>query len=278
MKDIIFHLTEIDFLEKIGNEFIIGIEGEKVVNNKDFYSLFKTETFFKVSNKGNKIGELPMSFQIKTGENVFLSAKIWKIMDVDFKSKKIEVIPTNDGKKPLFFGSSADTAHKIREKMLEILFSKGKFEFLDEMGQDCIDDLRKDFSAFKITNSQIERPVLLSNDNLTFYSFASSKINKTLHFILQQNSIESHYSDDSSSFAIKNLNRYFVLIIKQLNLESSNLDKALKELIEKNSGILDFSKWGQFLPIEYQVQLLKNNYFDFEECDSYLKNLKIVIN
>jgi len=278
MKDIIFHLTEIDFLEKIGNEFIIGIEGEKVVNNKEFYSLFKTETFFKVSNKGNKIGELPVSFQIKVDENIFLSARIWKIKDVDFKAKKIEVIPTNDGKKPLFFGNSADTAHKIREKMLEILFAKEEYDFLDEMGQDCIDDMRKDFSVFQLTNFTTERPLLLSNDNLTFYSFAGSKINKTISFILKYNGIENLYFDDSSSFVIKNLNSDFISVLKHLNFEKSDLDVALRELVETNPAVLDFSKWGQFLPVNYQIQLLKNNYFDFEETINFLQLLKVIKN
>ena len=93
LKKFLITLLKIDFLEKLQQEVIIGVEGEKVVNSRDFYSVFKTEENFKVVNAGNTIGEIPFSPQIVEDENILLAAKIWKIKFVDFKSKKIEVIP-----------------------------------------------------------------------------------------------------------------------------------------------------------------------------------------
>ena len=86
--EILKHLIEIDFLEKLQQEVIIGVEGEKIVNSRDFYSVFKTEENFKVVNAGNTIGEIPFSPQIIEDENILLSAKIWKIKFVDHKAKK----------------------------------------------------------------------------------------------------------------------------------------------------------------------------------------------
>lgn len=278
MKEIILHLTKIDFLEKLGSELIIGVEGEKVVNNKDFYSLFKTQTFFKVSNKGNKVGELQPSYQIKINENVFLSAKIWKIIDIDFKAKKIEVIATNDGNKPIFISDGADTASKIREKMLEILVSETKYDFLDETGQEVIDIERREFSAFQINNIQTDRPLLSSNEKLFFYSFTSSKINRTLHFIFNIIGIKNQLDDVKSSFKIEESNDDFISTLKALSLENINFDEALHELIENNTEILSFSKWAEFLPKKYQIEILKNNYFDFEACAVYLENLNCIKN
>jgi len=90
IESILNHLISVDFLEKLQHEVIIGIEGEKIVNSRDFYSVFKTEENFKVVNAGNTIGELPFSPQIIEDENILLAAKIWKIKFIDFKSKKIE--------------------------------------------------------------------------------------------------------------------------------------------------------------------------------------------
>lgn len=59
--EILNHLIEIDFLEKLQQEVIIGLEGEKIVNSRDFYSVFKTEENFKVTNAGRIIGEIPLS-------------------------------------------------------------------------------------------------------------------------------------------------------------------------------------------------------------------------
>lgn len=278
VQEIISHLTTIDFLEKLGNELIIGIEGEKVVNNKDFYSLFKTLTFFKVSSQGNKIGELPLSPQIIENENIYLAARIWKIIDIDHQSKKIEVIPANDGKKPLFFGDAADTAHKIRDKMLNVLVSREKYDFLDEAGQIMIDEMRKEFSVFNMGETGMERPLQLSDTHLTFYSFASSKINKTLSFMLKKAGIESTLDDSESSFKIKTSKTDFAAALKDLTIQSIDIDRALIELIEELPGMLDFSKWGIYLPIHFQAELLKDNYFDFKGCDEYLQNLNLIDN
>lgn len=276
-EEIINHLVEIDFLEKLGNELIIGVEGEKIVNDREFYSVFQTETFLKVSNNGVKIGELPMSYQLEEDENVFLAAKIWKITYVDFKAKKVEVIPTKDGKKPLFFGGGGDTAHKIREKMLEIVCSKTEISSLSENAESEIYDLRKDFEIFKIKNLETERPLLTSNDNLKFYSFADSKINRTIKFFLKTEGIECAYDELKSLFKFKIDSETFKSKIKNIS-NKNNINFALSIELDKSPELLDFSKWGQYLPLKYQIELLKNNYFDFKGCSDFLQNLSFVEN
>ncbi|MBE2281595.1 MAG: DEAD/DEAH box helicase, partial [Ignavibacteriaceae bacterium] len=69
IEQILNHLIGIDLLEKLRSEVIIGIEGEKIVNSRDFYSVFKTEENFKVVHSGNTVGEIPFSPQIIENEN-----------------------------------------------------------------------------------------------------------------------------------------------------------------------------------------------------------------
>ncbi|MBP2619215.1 DEAD/DEAH box helicase [Chryseobacterium jejuense] len=278
IEEIIIHLTALDFLEKLGNDLIIGIEGEEVVNRRDFYSLFETQIFFKVSSNGVKIGELPLSPQIRESENIYLSAKIWSIIDIDFKTKKIEVMPAKDGNKPTFFGDPADTAYRIREKMLEILISKDEYDFLDEMGREAIYDLRKEFSVFAIDDFKIERPLLTSNECLSFYSFTSSKINRTLRFILNALEVKNILHNEESLFEIEDHSSSELQIILKGIDRNQNMDQILIELLENTPEVIDFSKWGKYLPIRYQAALLKEKYFDFEGCYNYLQHLKFVEN
>ncbi len=277
-EEIIMHLVSVEFLEKLGTELIIGIEGEKLVNSRDFYSLFETQVFFKVSSNGVKIGELPLSPQIRENENIYLSAKIWSITDVDFKTKKIEVVPAKDGKRPTFFGEAADTAHRIREKMLEILISKESYDFLDDMGSEAIYELRKEFSVFTINDVKTERPLLTSNNTLSFYSFTSSRINRTLRFLLNILDIDPILHDEESLFEITGRSgNELITALKGID-RKQNINQMLTELLENSPGIIDFSKWGKYLPIQYQADLLKEKYFDFEGCYIYLQNLKFVEN
>ncbi|WP_079241663.1 DEAD/DEAH box helicase [Chryseobacterium indologenes] len=277
-EEIISHLIAIDFFEKLGNELIIGIDGEEVVNTKEFYSLFSTPVFFKVASNGVKIGELPLTPQIRIDENIYLSAKIWSIKDIDYQTKKIEVIPARDGKKPKFFGDAADTVHQIREKMFEILISKEQYEFLDDVAQQIIILLRSEFSSFTISDFKKERPLLEHNEKLTFYSFTSSRINRTIELLLNSLNIENVLDPQKSAFEIENYTTEELKIAFISSDIEQNINKILNDLLENRPEIIDFSKWGKYLPISYQVKLLKEKYFDFEGCKNYLQDLKIIKN
>ncbi|MDQ5922043.1 MAG: ATP-dependent helicase Lhr and Lhr-like helicase [Pseudomonadota bacterium] len=223
--EIIEHLIHNDLLEKIQDEVIIGLNGEKIVNNMDFYSVFQLEDDYKVSHGGNVIGQIPRTIQITDGENIFLAAKIWKIKSIDDKAKRIEVIRALDGKPPVFVGKGSAIVHpQIRRKMLEILFTQEEYDFLNPVCLDEIKVMRKKFSIFKIKDFDIYRPILINkimdktnsenrsventgientgientsvkntsvknvsvgNTRVDFYTFAGTLENNTLHLLFE---------------------------------------------------------------------------------------------
>lgn len=278
IEQILNHLIEIDFLEKLHQEVIIGVEGEKVVNSRDFYSVFKTEENFKVVNAGNKIGEVPFSPQIIEDENILLSAKIWKIKFVDHKAKKIEVIPTKDGKKPMFFGNSGLVHPKIREKMIEILYSKTDYDFLDKPSCDEIEILLKEFSVFNIQDLQSERPLLSSEKNLQLFTFTGTRINRTIKLLLDIAGIKNMLDDASSSFYIQDSKQELISKWNTIYIPLSNIDIHISKLLQINPALLDFSKWGVYLPENYKVKLIKDKYFDIEQTGKLLVTMKLIVN
>ncbi|MCW2117941.1 DEAD/DEAH box helicase [Flavobacterium sp. 7A] len=278
IEEILGHLIEIDFLEKIQQEVIIGIEGEKVVNSREFYSVFKTEENFKVVNAGNKIGEVPFSPQIIEDENILLSAKIWKIKYVDLKAKKIEVIPARDGKKPMFFGNSGEVHHKIREKTLEILYSEVNYDFLDELSSDELEIIRKDFSFFKIQDLEYDRPLLSSDKKIELFTFTGTRVNRTIQLLLNIAGITNMLDDASSSFYIQVAKKELISKWNSISLPLSDIDPHISTLLDSNPVLLDFSKWGIYLPKKYQVKLLKYKYFDINQTSKFVSNMKLIEN
>jgi len=278
IEQILNHLIEIDFLEKLQHEVIIGVEGEKIVNSRDFYSVFKTEENFKVVNAGNTIGEIPFSPQIIEDENILLSAKIWKIKFVDHKAKKIEVIPTKDGKKPMFFGGGATIHQRIREKMLEILYSKTDYDFLDQASCDEIEILRNDFSVFNIQNLQTDRPLLSAEKHLQLFTFTGTRINRTIQLLLNISGIKNILDDSSSSFDIEVSKQELISRWNSLTLPLGDIDIHISNLLQTNPALLDFSKWGLYLPENYQVKLIKDKYFDIEQTGEFLATMKLIQN
>jgi ATP-dependent Lhr-like helicase len=278
IEEILQHLIEIDFLEKLQHEVIIGVEGEKVVNSREFYSVFKTEENFKVVNAGNAIGQIPFSPQIIEDENILLSAKIWKIKFVDHKAKKIEVIPAKDGKKPMFFGGGALVHQKIREKMYEILYSKTEYNFLDEPSFDEIEMMRNDFAAFNIKDLQSERPLLTAEKHLQLFTFTGTRINRTIQLLLNIARIKNTLDDRSSSFDIEVPKQELISKWTYLSFPLTAIDTHISTLLETNPTLLDFSKWGIYLPKNYQIKLVRNKYFDIEQTKELLSTLKLINN
>jgi ATP-dependent helicase Lhr and Lhr-like helicase len=278
IEEILNHLIEIDYLEKLRYEVIIGVEGEKVVNNREFYSVFKTEESFKVVNAGNTIGQIPFSPQIIEDENLLLAARIWKIKFVDFKSKKIEVIPAKDGKKPIFFGSGGIINPRIREKMLEILFCSTNFDVLDEPSDDQIQELRKDFSVFDINDTQIERPLLSADKHLQLFTFTGTRINRTIQLLLNIAGIKNTLDDSCSGFNIEATKDVLINNFDKLTYPISEIDNHITDLLDNTPILLDFSKWGIYLPKKYQVKLIKDRYFDIENAEKLLNQMRIIGN
>lgn len=278
IEEILQHLIENDFLEKLQREVIIGVEGEKVVNSREFYSVFKTEENFKVSNAGNTIGEIPFSPQIIEEENIFLSAKIWKIKFVDHKTKKIEVIPAKDGKKPMFFGGGAVVHRKIREKMFEVLYSKTEYDFLDEPSFDEIELMRKDFAVFNIKVLQSERPLLTVEKHLQLFTFTGTRINRTIQLLLNIAGIKNTLDDSSSSFDIEDSKQELISKWNYLSFPLTDIDTHISTLLDTNPALLDFSKLGIYLPKSYQIKLVRNKYFDIEQTHELLSKVTLIHN
>jgi len=276
LNDLIEEAIKSDFLEKIQKELILGIEGEKIVNTKEFYSVFKTEPNFKVIHSGKKIGDIPFSPQVRIDENLLLAAKIWKIVDIDFNGEKIFVIPTRDGKKPMFFGGGGNIHSKIREAMLRILKSDEVYQELDENSSSVLDELRSDFKRFKIIDFANDRPLIQKEGKLLVYTFTGSKINKSLFFLIGLTNKGVSLDDHSSTFEIEIDKSDLKALIRDINQVFNQIDTYLISALEKNESLISFSKWGFYLPIKYKCEILKERYFDFEGAISLINNIKLI--
>lgn len=278
LRQIVDHLLETGMLEKIRNEVIIGIDGERIVNNKDFYSVFKTEENFKVVNAGNEIGEIPFSPLAIEDQNILLAAKVWKIRSIDIKTKRIEVVKASDGNKPLFFGTGGNTHPGVRQKMLEILKSDEQYEILDDPALAKLGEMRKEFSCFHITHIECDRPLHVENDKVSLYAFSGSVINRTLNYIIGLSGITSYLDTDSTELSLECSKDDFFDKWQDIDNMFSGIDAAINELIDATPGVMDFSKWMIHLPRSMQAALLKSQWFDIKGAREFAGKCNFIEN
>ena len=262
-----------DYLEIIQREVILGIEGENIVNSREFYSVFKTDPSFKVIFGGKKVGDIPFSPQVKIDANILLAANIWKIKDIDIKGGKIFVIRANDGKKPMFFGGGGNIHPRIREEMLRVLKSKESYPELNESSKSILEELRYDFKGFQVNSFKNDRPVINKENKLVIYTFTGTKINKSLHFLISLTGHEISLHDHDSSVELYISISEFNKLVAEVNNVYCAINGHLKLALEENESLLGFSKWGTYLPIKYKVAILKERYFDFERAIELINNM-----
>ncbi|MFD2099127.1 DEAD/DEAH box helicase [Flagellimonas iocasae] len=270
---ILEHGIKKDYLEEIQGELILGIEGEKIVNSREFYSVFKTESEFRIINAGRKIGQIPFSPQIKVGENILLAAKIWKINNIDFEGNKIDVVKAKDGKPPLFFGSGGEIQSSIRIEMLKILKTKVDYSELDETVNSKLNELRFDFKNFIIDDFDLDRPLIDKNDKTVWFTFSGTKVNRSIKYILQVLGVDVISNEDKSSLEIDLPIEEFKVLAKSIDFKHLNLENSLEQKLRENESYLNFSKWGEYLPMKYKVDILKERYFDFPKAFDFLRKV-----
>ena len=270
------HCLQQDYLEQIGPELILGLAGEALVNGRSFYSVFQTEPIFKVLHKGKKIGELPHSAQVNVDENILLAAKIWKVRDIDFKGSKISVIPAKDGQKPRFAGRGGHIHQRVREEMFRILKSQDQYPELDAPSQTALAELRDAFKGFEVDDFQWDCPVVEREEKLVWYTFTSSAINKSLYFLITLTGKNCHLNEQSSSLELDLDAAGLEQLVQTIQQQYQQIDQHLRDKLEVNSALMEFAKWGSYLPLDQQVALLKERYYDFEGAMALLQHMTLL--
>ncbi|MCS4240310.1 ATP-dependent Lhr-like helicase [Myroides gitamensis] len=269
-------LLEKQIVEQTGQELLISLDGEYIVNSKDFYSVFESEQMYKVIHQNIVIGELPLNPMLSEESKFLLASRVWKVILIENDSKKIVVQPANSGDKPTFYGGPVDISHIIKEKMIEILISKQEFDYLDQPSTDALKLLRDEFAVYKLINYKIDRPLKHDVNKTELYTFASSKINRTICLFLDFNGIKNDYNDLENSIILKlTTAQDLYKLFSKFNIDSKEIKSYLKYVIEENPNIIDFSKWGKYLPINQQVSLLVDAYYSIEETLQFLNNIEL---
>jgi len=131
--DILRNLKAVDLIDQNSEGLIfLGLKGEAIVRNYEFYSAFAGDRELNVIHRGKKIGSVNDVPDIETESYLILAGKRWKILEIDFKRGNIIVEPSKGGRLPIFFSSSGPDVHPcVREKMKEVVISDIIPDYLD---------------------------------------------------------------------------------------------------------------------------------------------------
>ena len=160
-KLLLLHLLKIGHISKTENGgLIVGIEGERVVNNYKFFAVFQENIEYSVKADSQELGTIVKPPPV--GEKIAIAGRVWVVDELDHK-RRIVYCTLVKGNIPAYFGDVAGDIHtKILERMFFVLKEEKLYPYLKPHAISRLKEARKSF----LTSTMSETPLVHLGGNM----------------------------------------------------------------------------------------------------------------
>jgi ATP-dependent Lhr-like helicase len=178
---------EVDVIEQTPTgDLILGLLGEKLRKNKDFYAVFATPIEYALLHGGRLLGTLPISAPPPVDEHLLFAGSRWQVIALDLEKREIHVQPARGKKRPLFSGAGGEISDRVRLMMREVLEGNEEYLYLDNEANRFLINARSTAQLCKICTSHF---IELGANRSAWITWGGSRIQETLWAMLKQNGI-----------------------------------------------------------------------------------------
>ena len=123
------HLLEIDHINRTENGgLIVGLAGERIVNNYKFYAVFQENVEYTVRAGTEQLGTIVKPPPV--GDKIAIAGRVWVVEEVDHKRREVFCALVK-GNIPAYFGDVAGDIHThILERMYRVLCEDKQYPYL----------------------------------------------------------------------------------------------------------------------------------------------------
>lgn len=161
---------------------MIGLGGEKVVNNFRFYAVFKDDEEHVVYHGSEEIGSI--TTVPPPGYCFSLAGKLWKVEEVDNRHKAVYVKASRGKVDTLWVGGGGDVHTRVMQKMRKVLEEHTLYPYLAPGAANRLERARR----LARESGLLRSPVIpAGGDSLFVLPWAGSKPFRTLERLLKHN-------------------------------------------------------------------------------------------
>ena len=123
------HRIQIDHLSRTENGgLIVGLAGERVVNNYKFYAVFQENVEYSVRSGSEELGTIVKPPPV--GDKIAIAGRVWVVEEVDHKRREVYCTLVK-GNIPAYFGDVAGDIHtRVLERMYGVLREEKSYPYL----------------------------------------------------------------------------------------------------------------------------------------------------
>ena len=155
------HLLELDHISRTENGgLILGLTGERLVNDFKFYAVFQENVEYAVRSGAEELGTIVKPPPV--GDKIAIAGRVWAVDEVDHK-KRVVYCTLVKGRVPAYFGDVAGEIHtRILERMYGVLQDQKDYPYLMRHAVCRLADARDTFRK----SGMGERPLVHLGGNM----------------------------------------------------------------------------------------------------------------
>ena len=138
------HLLELDHISRTENGgLIVGLTGERIVNNYKFYAVFQENVEYAVRAGSEELGTIVKPPPV--GDKIAIAGRVWVVEEVDHKRREVYCTLVK-GNIPAYFGDVAGDIHtRILERMYRVLQEQKMYPYLMRHAVCRLEEARETF-------------------------------------------------------------------------------------------------------------------------------------
>ncbi|MGF1760689.1 DEAD/DEAH box helicase [Photobacterium sagamiensis] len=272
-KLLLSHMGSCELLTQLSSgELVLGIQGERLVNQYTFYAVFKTPEEFRVVVGNKTLGTLPIDSVVIQGQHIIFGGRRWKVLDVDSDKKVIHVEATKGGKPPSFGGDGMSIHDVVRQEMFQI-YCEGDYRIQVGHGKvDYIDTAAK--SLFKegvcfFKDSKLESKSIIQQGQYVYiFTWMGDKVVNTISAILLQSGFKAGAYAGVIEVEMASIDDV-VQCLKSTVKTGLPTEADLAKMVDEKH----IEKYDEYLPDELLCEGYGYRAFDCEKAEACLTKL-----
>ena len=148
---LLLHLLEIDHINRTENGgLIVGLTGERIVNNYKFYAVFQENIEYAVRSGSEELGTIVKPPPV--GDKIAIAGRVWVVEEVDHKKREVYCTLVK-GNIPAYFGDVPGDIHtRILERMYTVLQEQKHYPYLMRHAVCRLREARETFQRSEMEN------------------------------------------------------------------------------------------------------------------------------
>lgn len=270
-KVLLRHLLKIDHIEWTENKgLVVGLAGEKVVNNFKFYAVFAENEEFSVHAGSEELGTIVKPPPV--GDKIAIAGRVWVVEDVDRKRHQVYCHEVK-GRIPAFFGDvPGDIQPKILQRMKKVLEEKVMYPYLMQNGKARLTQARDTAALAGLAKKNL---IKLGGNMWCLFPWTG-----TYAFLALERLIKIKCGEQLNIRGFNSSRPYFMYFA--MDGDEQNFWRILKEEADKDFNPLDLvypkevpgiDKYDQYLPKELLRKEFAYSVLDIQEMKRCVKQM-----